>query len=62
MTRSSIARQARSMSERNEEIDVAWDEEIERRVQEVDSGEVKTISWEEVCTKLFCRLHGRSIN
>jgi len=32
------------MSERDEEIEAAWDEEVERRVQQIDSGEVKTTS------------------
>jgi putative addiction module component (TIGR02574 family) len=45
------------MSERDEEVDAAWDEEIERRVQQIDSGEVKTISWEEVRAKGHSRLN-----
>jgi putative addiction module component (TIGR02574 family) len=57
MTRNSIAKRAREMSERDEEIDAAWDEEIERRVRQIDSGEVKTISWEEVREKAYSRLN-----
>jgi putative addiction module component (TIGR02574 family) len=45
------------MIERNEEIDAAWDEEIERRVRQIDSGDVKTISWEEVREKAYSRLN-----
>lgn len=57
MMQSSIARKARSMSERDEGVEAAWEEEIERRVQEIDSGEVKTISWEEVRAKAYSRLN-----
>jgi putative addiction module component (TIGR02574 family) len=37
--------------------EAAWAEEIERRVRQIDSGEVKTIPWEEVRAKLYARLH-----
>jgi len=47
------------MSERDEEVEAAWDEEVERRVRQIDSGEVKTIPWEEVRAKVFARLHER---
>jgi len=46
-------------SERDECVEAAWSEEIERRIREIDSGEVKTISWEEVRVKLFARLQER---
>ncbi len=59
MTRSSIAKRAREMIERDEEIDTAWDEEAERRVQQIDSAEVKTISWEEVRAKVYACLRER---
>jgi putative addiction module component (TIGR02574 family) len=38
-------------------LEAAWAEEIERRVRQIDSGEVKTIPWEEVRAKLYARLH-----
>lgn len=38
-------------------VEAAWAEEIERRVRQIDSGEVKTIPWEEVRAKLYARLH-----
>jgi len=47
------------MSERDEEIEAAWDEEIERRVGQIDRGEVMTIPWEEVRAKAHSRLHER---
>ena len=36
-----------------EEVDAAWEAEIRRRVQELESGSVKTIPWEEVREKLI---------
>jgi len=36
-------------------VEAAWREEIRRRVQEVDSGSVELIPWEEVRKKLFAR-------
>ncbi len=32
----------------DEEVRAAWDEEIKKRVADLDSGAVKTIPWEEV--------------
>jgi len=43
--------------ERDEGVEAAWAEEIERRVRQIDRGEVKTIPWEEVRTKLYARLN-----
>ncbi len=43
----------------DEDVEAAWAEEIERRVRQIDSGEVKTIPWEEVRAKLYARLHDR---
>ena len=37
------------------DIEAAWAEEIERRVRQIDTGEVKLISWEEVRAELFSR-------
>lgn len=41
-----------SISPSNEEIDDAWMEEVERRIDEVESGEVKLIPLEEVRARL----------
>ena len=40
-------------TESPEEVDSAWEAEIRRRVQELESGSVKTIPWEEVREKLI---------
>ena len=40
-------------TESSEEVDAAWESEIRRRVQELKSGSVKTIPWEEVREKLI---------
>lgn len=34
-------------------VEAAWAEEIERRVRELDSGEVETVPWEEVKNRLL---------
>jgi putative addiction module component (TIGR02574 family) len=38
---------------RDEKIEAEWDEEVERRVREIDAGAVKTIPWEQVREELF---------
>ena len=43
----------------DEGVELAWAEEIERRVRQVDAGEVKTIPWAEVRTKLYARLNAQ---
>lgn len=43
--------------EPDEGVEAAWAEEIERRVREIENGEVETIPWEEVRAKLFARLN-----
>ena len=45
--------------EPDEGVEAAWSEEIERRVRQIDSGEVRTIPWDEVRAKLYARLHDR---
>jgi putative addiction module component (TIGR02574 family) len=45
--------------EPDEGVEAAWAEEIERRIRQIDSGEVKTIPWEEVRAKLYARLNDR---
>jgi putative addiction module component (TIGR02574 family) len=42
--------------EPDEDVEAAWAEEIERRVRQIDAGEVKTIPWEEVRTRLHALL------
>jgi putative addiction module component (TIGR02574 family) len=55
----------RSLIESLEEVsdkgaELAWDEEIGRRIAELDSGKAKTVSWEEVRQRISARLaHGR---
>jgi putative addiction module component (TIGR02574 family) len=41
--------------ERDEGVEKAWEEEIERRIRELDAGEMKTIPWEEVRAELAAR-------
>ena len=45
--------------EPDEEVEAAWAEEIERRIRQLDSGEVKTIPWEDVRAKLYARLRAK---
>jgi putative addiction module component (TIGR02574 family) len=55
MTKSSRARLAGMLLgslDDEDEIEAAWDEEIERRVREIDSGEVALISGEQVMAEL----------
>ena len=35
------------------DIELAWSEEIKRRLAEIDAGNVKLIPWEEVRAELF---------
>ncbi len=37
------------------DVEVAWSEEVERRVRQVDAGEVELIPWEQVRSDLFAR-------
>lgn len=41
------------------DVEVAWSQEIARRVAELDAGTVETIPWEEVREELFGRGYGR---
>jgi putative addiction module component (TIGR02574 family) len=43
----------------DEDADVAWQKEIARRLQEVQSGLVKTVSWNEVREKGRKLPHGK---
>jgi len=40
-------------TESPEEVDAAWEADIRRRVQELESGSVQTIPWEKVREKLM---------
>jgi putative addiction module component (TIGR02574 family) len=40
-------------SERERDVESAWLTEIERRLQQLDSGAVKTATWEQVRAKLL---------
>jgi putative addiction module component (TIGR02574 family) len=40
----------------DEGVEAAWDEEIKRRIQEIDSGKVQMIPYEEVRRRLLARL------
>ena len=43
-----------------EAVEAAWDEEIARRIADLDSGKAKTIPWEEVRHRISSKLtHGR---
>jgi putative addiction module component (TIGR02574 family) len=41
--------------EPDRDLETAWKVEIQRRIKELDSGDVKTIPWEEVKNRLFQR-------
>jgi len=43
----------------DQDVDAAWQQEVVRRLHEVQSGEVETISWEEVQQKGRTLLHGK---
>jgi putative addiction module component (TIGR02574 family) len=42
----------------DQDVDAAWQQEVVRRLHEVQSGEVKTVPWEEVQRKGRTLLHG----
>ncbi len=43
----------------DQDVDAAWHQEIVGRLHEVQSGEVKTVAWEEVQRKGRTLLHGK---
>jgi putative addiction module component (TIGR02574 family) len=45
--------------EPEEGVEAAWSEELERRIRQIDSGEVETIPWEDVRARLYARLHAK---
>ena len=44
---------------RQRQVDEAWDKEIVRRLDEIDSGKARLVPWEVVKEKLERRQHGR---
>jgi putative addiction module component (TIGR02574 family) len=41
-------------------VEAAWNEEIARRIENLDSGKAKTVPWEEVRQRISSKLtHGR---
>lgn len=42
-------------------VEAAWAQEVERRVRQIETGEVRTIPWEEVRAKLHTRLNEERI-
>ena len=40
----------------DEGVEAAWDEEIARRIHELDSGKAKTVAWEEVRDRISSKL------
>jgi putative addiction module component (TIGR02574 family) len=48
------------MIQEAEAVAEAWNQEISRRIEELDSGKAKTIPWEEVRRKVTAKLsHGQ---
>jgi putative addiction module component (TIGR02574 family) len=43
----------------DEDAEVAWQQEVARRMDEIRSGKVKTIPWREVQRKGRALLHGK---
>lgn len=39
------------------DVEAAWAAEVERRIRQIDSGEVQTIPWAEVRARLYARLN-----
>jgi putative addiction module component (TIGR02574 family) len=47
-----------SLDSTDSELDAAWAAEIERRVREIDEGQVTLIPWEQVVQSMHERLNG----
>lgn len=44
----------------DQDAENAWNEEIARRIEQLDSGKVKTVPWEELRARISAKLtHGR---
>ncbi len=39
--------------------EAAWNDEIARRIQQLDSGQAVTIPWEQLRSRVSSKLHGR---
>jgi putative addiction module component (TIGR02574 family) len=46
-------------AEPDPDVEAAWAAEIERRVQELETGNVRSVPWEEVRQRLLDRLNAR---
>ena len=44
--------------EGDSDVDAAWAEEIEQRIESIDRGEVKLVPWNEVMREMTDRGHG----
>jgi len=49
-------------SEKDSGVEAAWLEEIERRIKELDSGQVEGIPWEEVRERILRRIDAADSN
>jgi putative addiction module component (TIGR02574 family) len=49
-------------TERDEDVDVAWAEEVEKRSLELSSGKVRPVIWDEVRERAHKSVHGKSKN
>ena len=45
--------------EPDENVEAAWAEEIERRVRQIESGDLETVPWEQVRAELYARLNDK---
>lgn len=45
--------------EPEEGVEAAWAEEIERRVRQIEAGDVETIPWKQVRANLYARLNAK---
>ncbi|MBV9624343.1 MAG: addiction module protein [Acidobacteria bacterium] len=48
-----------SLETPNEAVDVAWDEEVARRMQDLKAGRAVTVPWEQLHRELLATINGR---
>jgi len=48
-----------SLEESDRSVQAAWDEEVARRMQDLQAGKAVTVPWEELRQELLAMLHGR---
>jgi len=48
-----------SLEESDRSVQAAWDEEVARRMQDLQAGKAVTVPWEELRQELLTMLHGR---